>query len=282
MILTTDQIKKLIPSNKEPALWADLATELLEKYEINTANRIAGFFAQAGHESLDFTVLKENLNYSALRLRQVFPRYFPTDAMAREYAGKPDKIASVIYLDSNRTNKLGNLTAADAMLYFGRGIIQLTGKWNYTAFGKYIGKTPEEAAAYLETKRGAFESGCWYWKTNNLNRFADKDDIIGMSKAVNGGTIGLEDRKTRYARNKAVVKTISSTPTTNPTTPTPFTILTKGSKGEDVKKVQIALKLSADGVFGTMTENAIKSWQRTKGYVANGVLDEKQFLELTK
>lgn len=274
MIPTIEQVKKMIPTNPEPDLWHSFCTEFFEKYEINTPNRIAGFFAQGGHESSDFKTLFENLNYSWQRLREVFPRYFKTDAIAKQYHRKPKDIANRVYDDALRTNKLGNTKPGDGWLYRGRGIFQLTGKNNYTDFGKSIGLSPEEAAAYCGTKRGAFESACWYWKRNNLNRFADANDIIGMSRAVNGGDIGLNDRKARYSRNISILNT-----TNTPDTST-YRMLMRGSKGEDVKKVQRVFKLTPDGVFGKNTESAVRSWQRAKKYNVTGKLTTEQVKEL--
>lgn len=275
MIPTTEQVKKMIPTNPEADLWHSFCVEFFEKYEINTPNRIAGFFAQGGHESSDFKTLFENLNYSWERLRVVFPRYFKTDAIARQYHRKPKDIANRVYDDALRTNKIGNTKAGDGWTFRGRGIFQLTGRWNYTAFAESVGMTPEEAAAYCGTKRGAFESACWYWKRNNLNRFADANDINGMSKAVNGGNIGLSDRVSRYNRNLNGLKDSAS-----PAPAGEYRMLAMGSRGDDVKKVQTIFKLTADGIFGNKTASAIRSWQRRKGYSATGKLTVSQVKEL--
>ena len=181
-MITLDQFKKMIPTNSAAAEWYQIASDLFPKYGIITDNRIAGFMAQAAHESGDFKVLQENLNYSADGLLKTFGKYF-TAATAKEYARKPELIANRVYDDANRKNKLGNTQPGDGWRFRGRGVFQLTGRWNYEKFGKTIGKTAEEAAAYLETKQGAFESALWYWTVNNLNKFADANDIKGMSKA---------------------------------------------------------------------------------------------------
>lgn len=276
MVLSLDQVKKMIPANREAELWHSYANEFLDKYEINTTNRIAGFFAQAAHESGDFNTLVENLNYSWQRLREVFPRYFPSDSMAQQYHRNSQMIANRVYNDALRTNKLGNVNEGDGYRFRGRGLFQLTGRWNYTEFGKSIGMSAEEAAAYCSTKRGAFESACWYWKRNNLNSYADRDDITGMSKAVNGGTIGLSDRISKYNRNKSVLKTSS---TTTPVV-TEQRMIMKGSRGDDVKAVQQKLGLTADGIFGSITEQAVRSWQRSKGYTVTGKLTGEQVKEI--
>ena len=272
MTPTLEQVKKMIPTNQEADLWHTFCLECFEKYGINTPNRIAGFFAQGGHESSDFKVLIENLNYSWLRLRQVFPRYFPNDAMAKTYDRNPQKIANRVYDDALRVNKIGNTNVGDGWRYRGRGIFQLTGRWNYEAFGKDIGMSAEDAAAYCGTKKGAFESACWYWKRNNLNRFADANDIVGMSKAVNGGDVGLTDRIERYNKNVSVMNLTSGS--------TPYRMLVKDCRGDDVKKVQQYFKIGADGIFGNITETAVRSWQRTKGYSVTGKLTSNQVKEI--
>ena len=194
---TQDKLQSILSKNKEVAEWYSLMNTMLPKYDINTESRVAGFLAQCGHESLEFTVLKENLNYSSDALNRVFPKYFERAGRdATEYHRQPEKIANVIY--ANRMDN-GDTASGDGYRFRGRGVIQLTGRANYTNFGKSINKTPEQVVEYLETKQGALESACWFWSTNGLNRYADAQDIVGMTKRINGGTIGLEDRKKHYA-----------------------------------------------------------------------------------
>jgi putative chitinase len=144
------------------------------------------------------------LNYRAASLRKIFPKYFPTDALAEQYASLPNKaeaIANRIY-----ANRMGNgpEESGDGFRYCGRGLIQLTGRNNYEAFADSIESTPEEVSAYLETFEGAVQSACWFWETNNLNQFADTDDIKTMTRRINGGFIGLEDRIKHYEHAKHV------------------------------------------------------------------------------
>ncbi len=198
MELTLQQLKQLLPKNPYVDHWHHALSQLLPEYEINTPQRIAAFIAQCAHESGGFMVLKENLNYKAATLRKIFPKYFPTDAMAAEYAAKPNKqeaIANLVY-----ANRMGNggPETGDGYRYCGRGLIQLTGKSNYSWFAASLGIPVEEAAEYLQTFEGAAQSACWFWETNNLNRFADAGDIKGLTKAINGGFIGLEDRIKHY------------------------------------------------------------------------------------
>ena len=198
MELTKEQLKQLLPKNPYIDHWFHALSQLLPDYEINTPKRIAAFMAQCAHESGSFTSLKENLNYKPASLRKLFGKYFPTDELAEEYCSKPNKqeaIASRIY-----ANRMGNgpEESGDGYKYCGRGLIQLTGKSNYVAFADSLEITPEEASEYLATFEGASQSACWFWETNNLNALADKGDILTMTKRINGGTIGLEDRIKHY------------------------------------------------------------------------------------
>jgi len=193
-ILTKDQLKQMV---KNPYIdhWYDALEQLLDDYEINTPQRVAAFIAQCAHESGNFVFIKENLNYKAASLRKVFPKYFPSDELAAQYANKPEMIANRVY-----ANRMGNGDEAsgDGYRYCGRGLIQLTGKDNYTFFAGSLDISVEEAAEYLTTFEGAAQSACWFWESNNLNALADKGDILTLTKRINGGTIGLEDRIKHY------------------------------------------------------------------------------------
>ena len=197
-MITQEQLKELLPRNPHIEHWHRALTQLFPDYEINTPKRMAAFIAQCSHESAGFTALVENLNYRWQSLRKVFPKYFPNDAIAQEYASKPNKqeaIANRIY-----ANRMGNGDEAsgDGFRYRGRGLIQLTGKHNYTWFAASLEITPEEATEYLMTFEGAAQSGCWFWETNKLNQWADAGDIVTLTKRINGGTIGLDDRIKHY------------------------------------------------------------------------------------
>ena len=189
--LTLDQLKQMV---KNPHIdhWHEVLDQLLPDYDINTPLRVAHFIAQCAHESGNFVFIKENLNYRADSLMKTFKRYFPTLDLAQQYEKKPEKIANRVY-----ANRMGNSDEAsgDGWRYCGRGLIQLTGKDNYTFFAGSLGITVEEASEYLATFEGAAQSACWYWEQNNLNRFADANDVRGLTRAINGGYIGLEDRQ---------------------------------------------------------------------------------------
>ena len=195
-MITAEQFKHLFPRAQDHQGWVDSMNNVFPTYEINTPKRIAAFLAQCGHESGGWTVFEENLYYSAQGLAKVFPKYFPTLESAVPYAKKPEMIANRIY-----ANRMGNGDEAsgDGYKYRGRGLIQLTGKTNYTWFAASLEISPEEAAEYTQTFEGAAQSACWFWETNKLNQWADKGDVEKMTKIINGGTIGLEDRKKHYA-----------------------------------------------------------------------------------
>ncbi len=175
---------------------------LFEKYEINTLNRAAGFLAQCSHESNNFRILEENLNYSADALIKVFPKYFKSLDEAKLYARNPEKIANKVY-----ANRMGNGDEAsgDGFKYRGRGFIQLTGKNNYQMFAETLKLSLDETINYCTTKNGAIESALFYWMRNDINKICDKDDIKAMTKAINGGFNGLEDRATKYMQYKKIL-----------------------------------------------------------------------------
>ena len=271
-MITLDQFKAMVPSNKEADEWFAVLVPMLEEYEINTPLRIAGFIAQCAHESADFRRLEENLNYSEKALNSVFGRYFGDGKEdAAEYARNPEKIANYVYMDEFRSKRgaLGNTEEGDGWRFRGRGVKQLTGRNNYTAFGKDVGMTAEEAAEYLETKEGALHSACWFWGKNKLGKIADKDDIVGLTKKINGGTIGLDDRKRRYEEAKAILGGEYVPQKAAPTTAT--RTLRKGMKGDDVARMQEALGVAADGDFGFGTLTALKKWQSLNGLTADGI-----------
>jgi len=196
--LTLEQLQQLLPKNPHVEYWHKALAQLLPDYDINTPQRIAAFVAQCAHESGGFTALKENLNYKAVTLRKIFPKYFPDDAIANQYASLPNKqeaIANKVY-----ASRMGNgdESSGDGYRYCGRGLIQLTGKNNYQSFADSLEMDVEDVPEYLATFEGAAQSACWFWESNNLNQWADKGDILTLTKRINGGTIGLDDRIKHY------------------------------------------------------------------------------------
>jgi putative chitinase len=264
-----EHLQGLIGNNPYLDYWYDAMVQILPEYEINTPERVAAWLAQTAHESGYFKFLKENLNYRATSLRKVFGKYFPTDALAEDYASRPNKqeaIANRVY-----ANRMGNGDEAsgDGFRYLGRGLIQLTGKNNYTLFAASIDTPLEEIPEYLQTFEGAVQSACWFWDQNGLNRFADSRDIITMSKRINGGTIGMEDRIMKYEKCLKMFGAADYTPEA-PSADLNETVRL-GSKGATVQAVQQALGIGADGDFGPGTDRALKAWQAANGLVADGI-----------
>ena len=205
-MITLELLQKLCPKTKTSILfgYVDPINNVGKYYNMFVDNRrIASFLAQIAHESGGFNFTKENLNYSADGLQKVFGKYFSDAATAAAYARQPAKIANRVY-----ANRMGNGDEAsgDGYKFCGRGLIQLTGKDNYTKYAAAVQKSLDDAVAYLETPAGAASSAGWFWDVNKLNEFADKDNIIGMTKRINGGTNGLDDRLALYNTALAALK----------------------------------------------------------------------------
>lgn len=194
-ILTEEQLNELIPGNPYVSYWHNAMSRCLPDYDINSPQRVAAFVAQCAHESGGFKFLKENLNYRAESLVRTWPRHFPDLATAKRYERKQEMIANRAY-----ANRMGNGDEAsgDGWKFLGRGLIQLTGRNNYQAFADSIETPIDDIPEYLQTFEGAVQSACWFWETNNLNKWADLGDIVTLTKKINGGTIGLADRQKHY------------------------------------------------------------------------------------
>jgi putative chitinase len=263
-VFTKEKLAQCIPGNPYVQNWFDALVQLLPAYEIHTPKRVAAFVAQCAHESANFRILKENLNYRAETLTRLWPRLFPPE-IARDYASRPNKQEAI----ANRAyaNRMGNGDEAsgDGYRFCGRGLIQLTGKSNYSWFAASIGISVEDAAEYLQTFEGAVQSACWFWETNNLNQWADSGDIMTLTKRINGGTIGLDDRIKHY---KHALHVFDSNATH---TEEQYETVQMGSTGPTVKKLQTALGIIADGSFGSGTRRALIKWQAENGLVADGI-----------
>lgn len=197
-MLTLNQLKQLLPRNQHVSYWHDALEQLLPDYDINTPRRMAAFIAQCAHESAQFTVLKENLNYKPMSLRKLFPKYFDTDELAQQYCSKPNKQAAI----ANRiyANRMGNgdESSGDGYRFSGRGLIQLTGRATWQEFADSIETSLTDLDEYMQTFEGACQSACFFWESRKLNQWADAGDLITLTKKINGGVIGLEDRKKHY------------------------------------------------------------------------------------
>ena len=203
-VITFDLLNNMFPNTDDDVLqsYVDPLNTACKSFSIDSKLRVAGFLAQIGHESMQLRDVTENWNYRADRLRAVFPKYFPTDALAAAYAGHPDKIASRVY-----ANRLGNGPegTGDGWRYYGRGLIQLTGKDTYQTFANAVRLPLDSVPAYLETPAGAATSAGWFWSTRNINTAADRADIVAMTKLVNGGTNGLDDRTALYTKARGLL-----------------------------------------------------------------------------
>ena len=201
-MLTNKQFSELFPTASNVDSWVFAINTLTEKYKIAGVD-LAQFLAQCGHESGGFTVFTENLNYSKDGLLKIFPKYFDVKSAAT-YARKPMLIANRVY-----ANRMGNSSevSGDGWKFRGRGPVQATGKSNYVAFSQWYFQDdrcvvnpdllldPMVAVAFV----------CWFWTINKISALARKEDTLAVTKKINGGTHGIEDRKLRYTKAKKVL-----------------------------------------------------------------------------
>jgi putative chitinase len=204
MSVTLEQLEEIFPHAKKENLekFCEPLNKAMAEFEIDNPKREAMFLAQCAHESGQFAAVSENLNYKAETLTKVFPKYFH-DKDPNDYAKQPEKIANVVY-----ANRMGNgdTESGDGYRYRGRGLIQLTGKNNYTKCGEALNMDLHEDSDYLSTPDGAARSAAWFWSENDLNECADADDIVNCTKKVNGGTLGLEEREAFWKKALEVLE----------------------------------------------------------------------------
>jgi len=194
--MTYDQLDSLGIDHK----WLGPLEETFAKYDISTPQRQAAFIGQCAHESANFKVLQENLSYSAEGLMKTWPSRFPTKEVADRYARNPAKIAGKVY-----NGRLGNTSEEEAAKYLGRGLIQLTGKENYERCGASINVDLVNNPDYLLNPKYATLSAGWFYNRKGLNELADIGDFETMTKRINGGLIGLDDRKIKIAKALSVL-----------------------------------------------------------------------------
>jgi len=180
--------------------WYQPLMDTFIKYNISTTQRQACFIGQCQHESGNFKTLHENLNYSAEGLMKTWPSRFPTKEIADQYARNPEKIAGKVY-----NGRLGNTSEEEAAKYLGRGLIQLTGKENYANCGSGIGVDLLGHPDWLLDPKYAALSAGWFWNKKGLNDLADTGDYETMTKRINGGTLGLDDRKAKIAAARKIL-----------------------------------------------------------------------------
>jgi len=200
---SVEKLQKILSDNPNVDNWHEALTAILPDYDITTVPRVAAFLAQTIHESGGFNSLKENLNYRAQSLMKVWPRSFPDLETANRYAHNQEAIANRAY--ANRMGN-GNEESGDGWKFCGRGLIQLTGHDNYQSFADSLQMNIDDVPEYLGTFEGAVQSACWFWENNNLNVFADEGDMVGLTKRINGGTLGLSDRLNHYQHVLQVLK----------------------------------------------------------------------------
>lgn len=198
-MLTAHLLKQVFPLCADPAGWAQALNPALERYQINTRARLCSFLAQTGHESAQFNRLVESLNYkTAGRLMKVWPKRFPSEASAIPYVGNESKLANFVY-----ANRLGNgdNASGDGFRFRGRGIIQITGRSNYTAVGKELKLPLVEDPDLLLTKEVSALAAAWFWHSRGLNALADDntgdddlEDFTEITRRINGGTVGIKER----------------------------------------------------------------------------------------
>jgi putative chitinase len=188
--MTNEQLQALGIDSK----WLEPLNDTFEKYQINTPTRQAAFIGQCGHESNNFKTLEENLHYRAETLMRVWPSRFPDMATAEKYANNPEMIANKVY--GGRAD-LGNTEDGDGWRFAGKGLIQLTGRSNVTVCGNALGQPFAEHPELLLEPEWACMSAGWFWNKKNLNALADTEDWTTMTKRINGGVIGLDDRINR-------------------------------------------------------------------------------------
>lgn len=198
-IITEEQFKKLFP--RANVKFVEVFNKLLPKYNINTLERLCSFLAQCGHESAMFTKFTENLNYGRDALLRVWPRHF-NESNVDDFARQPEKIANYVY---GRIKALGNTEPGDGWKFRGQGIIQLTGRHNYTQFANSINKSVDDTVKYINTFEGRVMSAIWFWNKHNLNNYC-KDDQTDLTIKINGGRNGLPHRQEIYNKAKTILK----------------------------------------------------------------------------
>lgn len=207
--ITSSQLATIMPACPDTESWAPALNTAMQQFDITTTERISAFLAQLAHESGQMKRLVENLNYSAPRLMQVWPARFPTLGKAQLYERNPEKLANYVY-----AKRLGNGDEAsgDGWRYRGRGLIQLTGRGNYQAAAQGIGLPLEDQPELLEQPGPAALSAAWFWKSHGLNELADDQnadndtqDFKTITRRINGGTVGLNERLAYWDKAKTVM-----------------------------------------------------------------------------
>jgi len=245
----------------------------LPKYGIDTEQRVAHFLAQCAAETRGFTRLEENLYYTtAGRLMQVWPSRFKSVAAATPFLRNPKKLALKVY-----SNRMGNRSGTeDGWLFRGSSLKMTTGRYNYSVVERVTGLPVTKKPEMLRRFPEALEAACIYWKTNNLNRFADAGSVRGLTKAIQGGYGGLADRRI-YTERASQVNWHTGATVGAHHKPVGVVILRQGANGELVKTAQRRLlehgyPIRIDGDFGGGTDNIVREFQEDHGLMSDGVI----------
>ena len=203
-MISDDQLAAIAPAlaPEQRRQYVEALNAAMEEFDINTPLRLAAFLAQTAHESKNFSKREEELSYSAERLKVVWPARFPDLAKAQQYARNPEKLANFTY--GNR-NGNGPEASGDGWKYRGRGFIQITGRANYQACGDGLGIDLVEGPEKLLQPDLAFRSAAWFWSSHKLNPLADVGDIKKITRVINGGVVGLDERLKLYNKIKKLL-----------------------------------------------------------------------------
>lgn len=264
-VITQQQLKALYPRASDNVLksFAKSAPDVFAKFELDRKpERVEYLLAQIGHESGGLTIFEEGLNYSAKRMTQVWPKRFPTVESAAPFANNPQKLANKVY-----AGRMGNGDAAsgDGFAYRGRGFIQITGRDGYRNVGKHAGLDLEKNPDLASDVDNQLAVACGFWAWKGLNPLCDARDFRGVTKKINGGTVGMEDRLAWLAKVRRVLAA-DAVPAAQP-------------DADQVRAVQLALRKAgvktvgaADGDLGPNTIGAIKAYRREHG-LPDGLID---------
>ena len=202
--LVAKQLKSIMPDAKQANIQKYLKplNNAMREFQISTENRQQAFIAQLAHESNRLKDSQENLNYSVEGLKKTFKKYFKTDELAKQYARKPEKIANYVYANRNGN---GSEASGDGWKYRGRGLIQLTGKANYHAVGQALGINLESNPDLALIPQNSARIAAYFWYSKGLNKLADQGNLKKITKIINGGLNGYDDRLALYQRAKQFI-----------------------------------------------------------------------------
>lgn len=298
MIISSEQVAIIGGARAKKEICAEIAkmiTERGKEFDLDTPLRVAHFLGQTSVESGGFSAIAESLNYSAAGLRKTFGRHRISDAqcnkLGRTKAHPADQrgIANIIYGGAWGAKNLGNTRPNDGWDFRGSGIKQVTGRSNVRAFTKWIKKYVPDAPDFeatpdlLRDPKWAVWSAVWYWSARGCSRFADADNVTGLTERINGGRNGLSARRSATAKAKKVLK--AGAPEKKASKEDVNGVLRKGDHGVHVKELQEKLTragypLEADGDFGIATDKAVRAFQKDNGLRIDGEAGQRTMTKL--